>query len=53
MHACKVPVYCLLVGCTLTFADSTLDNEDEILEIAFVTAMADQKEAVDSLDDCL
>jgi len=45
-------VYYLLL-CTLAFADSTFDKEDERLEIAFVTDMADQKEAVDSVDDSL
>ena len=42
-----------LVLCILAFADSTLDNEDERLEMAFVTDMTDQKEAVDSVDDSL
>jgi len=37
----------------LTFADSTLESEVEILEIAFVTDMLDQKEAVDSSDSSL
>ena len=37
----------------LTFADSTLESEVEMLEIAFVTDMFDQKEAVDSSDSSL
>ena len=37
----------------LAFVDSTLDNENEMLDIAFVTDMADQKEAVDSVDESL
>ena len=51
-HIYNILVYYLLL-CTLAFADSTFDKEDERLEIAFVTDMADQKEAVDSVDDSL
>ena len=51
-HICNMLVYNLVL-CILAFADSTLDNEDERLEMAFVTDMTDQKEAVDSVDDSL
>ena len=37
----------------LTFVDKTLDREVEIFEMAFVTDIFDQKDAVESLDEAL
>ena len=36
-----------------TFVDKTLEREDEILDIAVVTDIFDQNEAVESLDEAL
>ena len=37
----------------LTLVDKTLDREVEIFEMAFVTDIFDQKDAVESLDEAL
>ena len=44
---------CILLTRVLTFADKTLENDEERFEIALLTDIADQNELVDSLDGSL
>ena len=43
----------VLYSFVLTLVDKTLDREVEIFEMAFVTDIFDQKDAVESLDEAL